>query len=81
MESVNWRTYKNLNAYCIICGSIEDVQWHHVKQIRKEKVSGFTQVMKQLNRKQVPLCPYHHHLVEQGKYNDIKISDLVHVDY
>jgi hypothetical protein len=81
MKTINWRTYKNLKAYCIICGSTENIQWHHVTQIRKGKVSGFTQVMKQLNRKQVPVCPIHHHQVEQGLYNDIKLSDLVQVEY
>jgi hypothetical protein len=81
METINWRTYKNLKAYCIICGSTESIQWHHVKQIRKDKVSGFTQVMKQLNRKQVPVCPFHHHQIEQGSYDDIKVSDLVQIEY
>ena len=29
---------------------------HHVKHIRKGEVKGFTQIMKQLNRKQIPVC-------------------------
>lgn len=81
MKKINWRSYKNLEAYCIICGTRENIEWHHVRSIRKGKVTGFTQVMKQLNRKQVPLCKQHHLEVTQGKYDQTKISDLVHIDY
>jgi hypothetical protein len=51
-----------------------------VKSIKKEKVSGFNQVLKQLNRKMIPLCKKHHIEVEHGKYNDIKITDLIDID-
>jgi hypothetical protein len=60
---------------------------HHIKQIRKGKVIGFSQVMKQLNRKQVPLCKPHHDLFlfylffkEKGQLDNIKISDLYFLD-
>lgn len=81
LQRVNWRTYKNLNAYCLICGTRDKVEWHHVNHIRKGKVTGFQQVMNQLNRKQVPLCKKHHLEVEKGLYHDIKISDLVETSY
>ena len=81
MNRVNWRTYKNLNCFWIICGSTENIQWHHEKSIRIGKVSGFRQVMNQLNRRQAPLCPIHHREVEQGKYDNIKLSDLIQVEY
>lgn len=81
LKKINWRTYKNLRGYCCICGSRENIEWHHVKSIKKGKVSGFTQVMKQLNRKQLPFCSEHHLQVTQGKYSDKKISDLVQIEY
>jgi hypothetical protein len=81
MTMINWRTYKNLDAYCAICGTHENVEWCHIKAIKKGKVEGFAQVMKQLNRKQIPLCKQHHYEVDKGFYNDIKISDLVQMDY
>jgi hypothetical protein len=81
MKKINWRTYKNLNAFCVICGTNSNIEWHHVNSIRKGKVTGFTQVMKQLNRKQIPLCHEHHVLVQQGLYDGIKISELLHIDY
>ena len=81
MKKINWRTSKNLNAFCCICGTYENIEWHHVRAIRKGKVTGFTQVMNQLHRKQMPLCKKHHLEVEQGKYNDIKLTELMQVDY
>jgi hypothetical protein len=53
-----------------------DVQMHHVKHIRVGKVTGFTQVMKQINRTTIPLCSTHHREVHNGKYYDIKLEDL-----
>lgn len=81
MAKINWRTAKNLNAFCVICGTQENVEWHHVHAIRKGKVVGFAQVMKQLNRKQIPLCRQHHLEVENGIYDEIKLSDLVQIEY
>nr|YP_009463701.1 Cox1I1a maturase [Haematococcus lacustris]AUW36523.1 Cox1I1a maturase [Haematococcus lacustris] len=53
---------------------------HHVYAIRKGKVSGFTQIMKQLNRKQIPLCKKHHTEVEVGLYDDIAVKELFDIE-
>lgn len=81
LKKINWRTYKNLRGFCCICGSREDVEWHHVNWIKKGKVSGFTQVMKQLNRKQMPFCHTHHQEVTKGTYDGLKISELAEIEY
>ena len=52
LNKINWRTLRNLSMACCICGSTENVEMHHVHAIHKGKVVGFTQVLKQLNRKQ-----------------------------
>lgn len=80
MYKINWRTLRNLNCACCICGSIENIEMHHVNAIRKGKVEGFTQVMKQLNRKQIPLCHHHHMAAEKGLLNKITISELYFLD-
>ncbi len=59
----------------------ENIEWHHVNQIKKGKTTGFTQVMKQLNRKQVPLCKKHHLDVTKGLYDEAKLSDLVQIHF
>lgn len=81
MQRINWRTYKNLRGCCCICGCREDVEWHHVNSVRKGTVKGFAKVMSNLNRKQIPLCKLHHNEITQGRYNDIKVSELVEIEY
>lgn len=80
MKKINWRTYRNLTNQCSICGTTEDVQMHHVKHIKKGKVIGFTQVLKQLNRRMIPLCSKHHRDVHNGKYDNIKLNDLYDIE-
>lgn len=73
---VNWRTKYKLTNHCAICGSEDRVQYHHVKHIRIGKVEGFTQIMKQLNRKQIPCCWECHRKIHRGEYDGIPLSRL-----
>lgn len=79
MYKINWRTLRNLNSACVICGTTENVEMHHIHSIRKGKVVGFAQVMKQLNRRTIPLCHTHHMAAEKGLLSDIKKEDLYHI--
>jgi group II intron reverse transcriptase/maturase len=66
----NWNnklTKSNLFKQCVICGSSNQIQMHHVRQVKdlKSKAAGkkldfFTLQMAAINRKQVPLCSTHH---------------------
>lgn len=76
LVTINWRTVYKLSQYCCICGSQENIQFHHVKHVRIGKVSGFLQVMNQLNRKQIPCCSYCHRKIHSGAYDSLKLSDL-----
>lgn len=60
------------------CFSGEPVEMHHVKHIRKvgSKVRGFTKLMAQINRKQVPLCQSCHRKVHNGKYDGLALANL-----
>lgn len=60
------------------CSSGEPVEMHHVKHIRKmgKKVSGFTKLMAQINRKQVPLCASCHKKVHKGTYDGLALKDM-----
>nr|YP_009364071.1 hypothetical protein [Pediastrum duplex]AQU64404.1 hypothetical protein [Pediastrum duplex] len=73
---VNWRTAYKLSKHCAICGNTEGVEYHHVRHIRIGKVSGFLQVMKQLNRKQIPCCLPCHDKIHAGLYNSLPLSSL-----
>jgi group II intron reverse transcriptase/maturase len=79
-DVLNWslRTQWKVWDACIICGSDEKVEMHHVKHIRKEgqKVTGFTKIMSRLNRKQVPVCQECHIKIHNGEYDGMSIKDL-----
>jgi hypothetical protein len=52
---------------------------HHVRHIRKmgvKKPTGFTGVMRALNRKQVPVCAPCHDKIHRGEYDGISMQDL-----
>src|SRR5205809_5602414 len=53
-RSMKINSYLNFDPFAVtICGKSENVEIHHVKHIKKGKIEGFTQIMKQLNRKQI----------------------------
>lgn len=80
ITTVNWRTRRNLTNVCAICGTDKDVQMHHIKHIKKGKVTGFAQVLKQMNRTMIPLCRTHHIEVHKGKYDGIKLEELYGIE-
>lgn len=74
-----WRTSFNLNNGCAICGSTDSVEMHHIKHVRsysKTAKQGFERIMNLLNRKQIPVCKYHHNEIHSGRYDSISLSDL-----
>lgn len=79
-QKINWRTTKNLNCACVICGATTKVEMHHITHIRDGKKTGFAQVMNQLNRNMVPLCHPHHMEVHKGLHDGIRLDQLVAVE-
>uniref|UniRef100_UPI0023F1FF6A reverse transcriptase n=1 Tax=Cyathus jiayuguanensis TaxID=380660 RepID=UPI0023F1FF6A len=72
------RTHHSWDEICKICSSDFRVEMHHTKHIKKSKVpslgSGFTQLMRQLNRKQIPVCKSCHDKIHAGKYDGISLK-------
>jgi len=66
----NWNnklTKSNLSKQCIICGSTNHIEMHHIRKVRdlksklrKKSTDFFRFQMAAINRKQVPLCVEHH---------------------
>ena len=79
---VNWRTAYRLAEHCCVCGSIEKVEMHHIKHVRKmgTKVTGFARIIERLNRKQIPTCRVCHERIHAGKYDDIALRDLYNIN-
>jgi len=75
----SWRTKFKLTKFCIICGTSENLESHHIKKIRglrKSKADPFIKVMAQLNRKQIIVCRGCHMNIHSGKYNNISLKLL-----
>ena len=73
--------WAKLGKPCCICGSLEQVEMHHVRHIRKmgqRKATGFTAVLRALNRKQIPACKSCHKQIHRGAYDGISLSNLAY---
>lgn len=64
----NLRSRSRLGGLCpSICGSDEDVEMHHVKSLKtRRNDNSFTQVMRNMNRKQIPVCRPCHLKIHKG---------------
>lgn len=73
-----WRTTFKLYSICCICGSNSNIEMHHIKSIKsiKNKTQDFNLILKQLNRKQVPVCHSCHTTITSGTYSGKSIKDL-----
>jgi group II intron reverse transcriptase/maturase len=77
---VNLRTAFKLGTHCCICGNKPSqknpIEIHHIKHVRKNKLSGFSEVMKNLNRKQIPTCRKCHQKIHRGEYDGFDLGSL-----
>jgi group II intron reverse transcriptase/maturase len=65
----NKLTTSKLDYSCIVCGSTQNIEMHHIRKVRdirkdsrtnKKTKNWFQTQMAAINRKQVPLCRFHH---------------------
>lgn len=73
---INWRTAYKISNHCCICGCTDKIEYHHVKHIKIGKVTGFLQIMKQLNRKQIPCCNACHRKIHNGEYDGMSLNQI-----
>jgi hypothetical protein len=71
-----WRTHFKLTTACVVCGSKEHLESHHIRKLNYSKAKGFHKVLSQLNRKQIVICRPCHNNVHSGKYNGLSLNDL-----
>lgn len=73
-----WRTTFKLYSICCVCGADTNIQMHHVNSLKsiKDKNPTFNLILKQLNRKQIPICQPCHVKITHGKYDGKSLKDL-----
>jgi hypothetical protein len=85
LEAITWvsaRTEASLGMPCSVCGSLEDVEMHHIRHIRKNAYSlipkemSWKQLLSLRNRKQLPVCKCCHDQIHSGKYNGTGLVKL-----
>jgi hypothetical protein len=82
--SLKMRTRSKLGKPCCICNTLEQVEMHHVRHIRKtggKKPVGFNTILQALNRKQIPVCTECHQKIHCGHYDGMRPSDLAYNPY
>ena len=83
-DAIGMRTHSKLGKPCCICGKmLGGIVMHHVRHIRKlsskREAIGFNRLLRQLNRKQIPVCEACHRKIHRGEYDSLKLSDLAYV--
>jgi hypothetical protein len=79
---VNLRTSYKFTKFCCICGTSPSnsnpIEAHHVHAIKKSgiEITGFTEIMRILNKKQITICRKCHINRHRGKYNGLKLSEF-----
>jgi group II intron reverse transcriptase/maturase len=70
-------TRSSLNKKCRICQTLDNIEMHHVRHVRKNGIryGGFLKEMSLLNSKQLPLCRKCHMKVHEGLYDGIKLTN------
>lgn len=72
----NSLTRSQFDEPCAICGTMENIEIHHIKSVKnvRVKVRTYAQWIGGFQRKPIPLCKEHHQLYHSGKVfqNDIK---------
>jgi len=64
------RSKKLRNAQCVICGTCSNIEMHHRRPLKLSITDNTLKgIVKNLTRKQIPLCKECHLKVHKGSYN------------
>lgn len=78
--AVNLRSAYQLKTHCSVCGiesnSETRIEQHHLKHVRKGRVSGFAKIMRDLNRKTIPVCQNCHRKIHLGQYDGVTLKEI-----
>ena len=69
------RERNDLKGLCLMCGSREKMEVHHVRKFSKssKRKDYLTMTMARIDRKQIPLCQKCHKAVHCGIYDGEKL--------
>lgn len=69
------RGRKDLKGPCVLCGSNQDIEIHHIRKLSKARRKDYlSSMMSRMNRKQVPVCKKCHIKIHQGTYDGKRVK-------
>jgi group II intron reverse transcriptase/maturase len=70
------RGRKDLEGPCLLCGSPEKIEIHHVRKLNKgsKRKDYLSEMMARMNRKQIPVCQKCHIEIHKGTYDGKQIK-------
>jgi group II intron reverse transcriptase/maturase len=70
------RGRKDLEGPCLLCGSSEKIEIHHVRKLSKssKRKDYLSTIMARMNRKQIPVCQKCHIKIHNGTYDGKQIK-------
>lgn len=76
ISKYNIRSLEIFDQPCKICGSTEKIEMHHVRHLKdtlNKKQDYLTDMMRKMNRKQIPVCQNCHNKIHKGEYSGPKL--------
>jgi len=88
VDTLTWvslRTQASLGMPCAICGTMNNVEMHHIRHLRKQdytelKNLNFLRMLALRNRKQIPVCSSCHKVIHDGEYKGESLGKLTRLD-
>jgi hypothetical protein len=74
----NSLTLSQFDEPCAICGTLDNIEMHHVKSVNSVRVKTrtYAQWIGAFHRKSIPLCKEHHRLLHAGKLSQEDATKL-----
>lgn len=70
------RTLRILDRPCYICGATENIEMHHIRKLNKADTQSFIEVMRAMNKKQIPVCKVCHNNIHRGLYDGLAFNKM-----
>lgn len=69
------RSRKDLKGSCVLCGSNQEIEIHHVRKLSRTKRKDYLSIMMaRMNRKQITVCKKCHIKIHRGVYDGKRIQ-------
>lgn len=73
----NIRSKSKLDLDCLICGERNNIEMHHIRSLKTGITdNSFNQIMKNIQRKQIPVCRNCHNRIHRGEYDGPSLKEL-----